>query len=123
MNRKFFIVIVLIGPLALLSCQKAAKLSAEQVKQAITTHIRDSMGAQNTFAVEDTLAGRTRQLTLDYVHDSVHETEDGRYYACVDFTEVPGDTLDLDFYVTVGSSGAPKISEVVIHKVNGESRL
>jgi hypothetical protein len=53
----------------------------------------------------------------------VHETEGGSYYACVDFTEAPVDTLDLDFYVTVNPDNEPAVSEVVIHKVNGKSRL
>jgi len=43
-----------------------------------------------------------------------------RYYACVDFTE--GEVrLDLDLYVSK-EDGEHKVSEVVIHKVNGESR-
>lgn len=42
------------------------------------------------------------------------------YSACVDFTE--GDNrLDLDIYV-VKEDDEPKVPEVIIHKVNGESR-
>jgi hypothetical protein len=134
MDHKIFMVPILIALIALVSCQKqeesadqsqtqATKLSAAQVKEAITTHIQSITGAEGTFAIEDAVEARTRQLTFSYVHDSVHETEDGRYYACVDFTEAPADTLDLDIYVSVDSEGTQKVSEVVIHKVNGKSRL
>jgi len=128
MKRLITVVFIGVLAIALSSCQKQ-KQSAEQpgakaaqVKEAITTYVQKNTSPENTFAIKDDVENRTRQLTFGYVHGSVHETEDGRYYACVDFTEAPDDTLDLDFYVTVDSYGASKVSEVVIHKVNGESR-
>ena len=134
MTHKIVILPILIVLITLVACQReeesaeqpqtqAAELTAAQVKEAITTYVQNNTGAEGTFAIEDAVAGRMRQLTFSYVHDSVHETEDGRYYACVDFTEAPADTLDLDFYVRVDAHGTPQLAEVVIHKVNGESRF
>ncbi len=134
MTHKIMILPILLVLITLVACQRqegsaeqpqtqAAQLTAAQVKEAITTYVQDNTGAEGTFAIEDAVEGRIRQLTFGYVHDSVHETEDGRYYACVDFTEGPTDTLDLDFYVREDPRGAPQLSEVVIHKVNGESRF
>ena len=117
----------------MLSCQKqkgnaeqpAAEVKEEtaQVKEAIQTYIQEKITIDSVFTIEDKVENRTRQLAFGYVHNSVHETEDGRYYACVDFTEDPQDTLDLDFYVTLDSDGNANVSEVVIHKINGVSRI
>ncbi|MFQ5823867.1 MAG: hypothetical protein ACE5JB_07425 [bacterium] len=106
-----------------MSCQKKdekKELSNSHVKEVIVNYIKNETGPEGTFAIEDTIEVKTWQLTYDYVHESVHKAEDGRYYACVDFTE--GDNrLDLDLYVAKEDDEL-KISEVVIHKVNGESR-
>lgn len=111
--------------LVLGGCQKSeektpASLTDEQVVQAIEDYITSNLAADSTFAIEDEVANRTRNLTLDYVHSSVHSTEEGSYYACADMTEGTV-RLDLDFYV-VAEDGQPKVSEVVIHKVDGVSR-
>jgi hypothetical protein len=118
--------------LALASCQKSeekaeqapakAKLEAVQVKAAIESYIQINTNSEGAFAVEDTAENRTRQLRFGYIHSSVHETEGDSYYACVDFTEAPADTLDLDFYVALNPDNEPAVSKVVIHKVNGKSR-
>lgn len=133
MNRLITAVFVGLFSIAMLSCQKQkesaeqpaaeVKLEAAQVKEAIATYIQEKTAPEGGFAIEDKVENRTRQLAFGYVHDSVHETEDGRYYACVDFTEAPDDTLDLDFYVTLDSDGNANVSEVVIHKINGVSWL
>jgi len=133
MNRLFLGVLIGLFAMAILSCRKQkesaeqpakeTKIEAAQVKEAIQTYIDGKTAPAGTFAIEDQLENRTRELTFAYVHDSVHETEDGRYYACVDFTEAPADTLDLDFYVALDPNGKANVSDVVIHKVNGVSRL
>jgi hypothetical protein len=134
MNRFIMVVFVGLFAMAVASCQKQAeeqegkiKLNsgdvAAHVKDAITFHIRENTSADDYFGIHADVENRSRQLKFDYVHSSVHETEDSRYYACVDFTEAPSDTLDLDFYVTLDSDGNANVSDVVIHKVNGVSRL
>ena len=108
---------------SLTGCQKQeeiAKLSSEEVIKIITTYISDKVSDEGSFEAEDTSESRTWNLQFDYVHESVYETEDGRYYACVDFTEGE-DRLDLDLYVSKEDE-EQKVSEIVIHKVNGESR-
>ncbi len=55
-----------------------------------------------------------------FLNEPVQQTEKGDYFACVDFTD-SSDRLDLDLYVTK-AEGNPKVSAVVIHRVNGESR-
>ncbi|MEE9233026.1 MAG: hypothetical protein V3U07_06195 [Nitrospirales bacterium] len=130
MNRKISIALIIFGLAVLVSCQKqqeesraeAVKLSTEEVKKAISAYIQNKSDAEGKFGIEDAVENRARELTFGYIHDSVHDTGDGRYFACVDFTETPADTLDLDFYVAADSDGKPMVSEVVIHKVNGVAR-
>jgi hypothetical protein len=132
MNRTIKTAIMMVVLLALASCQESeekaerapakAKLEAAQVKKAIESYIQINTNAEGALAVEDTVENRTRQLRFGYVHSSVHETEGSSYYACVDFTEAPADTLDLDFYVALNPDNEPAVSKVVIHKVNGKSR-
>ena len=121
--------IILVVLLSFAGCKKTeeareeaptATLTDEQVVQAIEAYIAGNLAADSTFAVEDTLENRTRRLKLDYVHTSVHPTEDGKYYACADMIEGE-QVLDLDFYV-VSEDGKPKVSEVLIHKVDGVVR-
>jgi hypothetical protein len=129
MKRAIGISLMMVAFFALTSCQKSeeeTKLEPARVKEAIMSYIQINTSSEGAFAVEDTVENRTRRLNFGYVHDSVHETEDGLYYACVDFTESrPSreDTLDLDFYVTLDPDGKPAVSKMVIHEVNGKSRL
>ena len=123
MKIKFVLFTLVLFLFTLIGCQKQdeiAKLSSEEVIKIITSYISGKIGDEGSFEVEDTSENRTRNLQFDFVHESVNETEDARYYACVDFTE--GEVrLDLDLYVSK-VNGEHKVSEVVIHKVNGESR-
>lgn len=130
MIRFYMVLGLILGLLTLVfACQqkdeatvetKSAALSDDQVVAAIEAHISANLDADGNYAIEDAAESRTRNLKLDYVHTSVHATDDGSYYACADMTE--GESkLDLDFYV-VSEEDQPKVSKVVIHKVNGESR-
>ncbi len=125
-SSSLFILVVLLSFTGCKKTEKAreearpAALTDEQVVQGIEAYIKNHLDADSTFAIEDTLEKRTRHLKLDYVHTSVHRTEDSRYYACADMIE-GGQELDLDFYV-VSEDGKPKISEVLIHKVDDVSR-
>ena len=120
-----FMTLVLVVAMTLTGCQKKeeaeeapemATLTNEQVVQAIEDYIAGNLSADSTFAVEDALEKRSRNLKLDHVHTTVHHTDDGKYYACADMTE-GAQKLDLDFYV-VAEDGKPEVTEVVIHKVD-----
>ena len=125
-SSSLFILVVLLSFAGCKKTEKAreealpAALTDEQVVQVIEDYIKNHLDTDSTFTIEDTLENRTRRLKLDYVHTSVHPTEDGKYYACADMTEGTK-KLDLDFYV-VSEDGKPKVSEVLIHKVNGVVR-
>lgn len=136
MHRLFSTILLGLFAMTVLSCRQEKDTAqqddkirlkspdvASYVKGAIALHIEENTDTGNHFIIQDEIENRGRKLKFGYVHDSVHETGDGRYFACVDFTETPDDTLDLDFYVTFDSDGNSNVYEVIIHKVNGVSRL
>ncbi len=137
MNRLIISIFLLVLSVGFLACeedkkqnenetaevnQTQQKLSDAQVKDAISDHIQEKFDYNGKFSIEDKIENRVRNLSFGYIHKSVKKDEKGRYFACVDFTDGQKDTLDLDFYVSVNSYGVPKVSKVIIHKVNGKSR-
>ena len=122
MKTKLIFVVTLVV-FAFVSCQKQeeiAKLSSEDVVKIIGDYIKEKISEEGSFAVEDKKESRTRELEYVKIHEPFQEKEGGDYFTCVDFTD-GNDRLDVDFYVTK-SEGKPKVSDVVIHMVNGESR-
>ncbi len=108
---------------ALISCQgqeEITKLSSEDVVKIIGDYIKEMISKDGSFAVEDKKENRTRELEYVKIHEPVQQKEEGDYLTCVDFTD-GSDRLDVDLYVTK-TEGNPKVSDVVIHMVNRESR-
>ena len=104
------------------SCQKQeeiTQLSSEDVVKIIGDYIKEMISEDGSFVVEDEKENRIWKLEYVKIYKPV-QTEEGDYFACVDFTE-SSDRLDVDLYVTK-TEGVPKVSDVVIHMVNGESR-
>lgn len=100
----------------------AEEVSAEKkaaVKKAITEYIQQDQSIKGAFLIKDKNSKAVRELKFDHVHDGVHQIEGGQYYACVDFKEGEK-VLDVDFYVKPATSGDLKVSNIVIHKVDGK---
>lgn len=112
-----------------LSCQKQeevqekaaapAQLSSEQVVGAIEAYITSNLGADSTFAVEDTVAGTTWKVQLDSIH-TVQMMEESQGVACADMSGGEAH-LDVDFYVKLQDS-QPQVTGYEIHKVNDVAR-
>jgi len=122
MKTKLIFFVVLMG-FAFVSCQKQeeiTKLSSEDVVKIIGDYIKEKISEDGSFSVEDKKENRTWKLEYVKIHEPVQQAEEGDYSTCVDFTDSE-DRLDVDFYVTK-TDGEPKIADMVIHKVNGESR-
>ena len=116
----FFVVLIVF---AFVSCQKQEdiiKLSSEDVVKIIGDYIKEKISEDGLFSVEDKKENRTWDLEYVKIYEPVQETEEGDYFTCVDFTD-GSDRLDVDLYVTK-TEGNAKVSDVVIHMVNGESR-
>ena len=101
--------------------QAAAEPSAEQIRQAIRSHIEEITADEGAFSIEDEQTGQLRTLELVQVHERVGKTGDA-YYSCTDMKDTAtGELLDLDFDV-VADAGELDVTDVRIHKVNGEER-
>ncbi len=122
MKTKLIFVVTLVV-FAFVSCQKQVeitKLSSEDVVKIIGDYIKEKISEDGSFAVEDKKENRTRELEFVKIYEPGQQTEEGDYFNCVDFTD-GNDRLDVDLYVSK-IEGNPKVSAVVIHMVNGESR-
>ena len=109
------------APEAAAPASPAAEPTAEQIRQAIRTHIDDITAAEGAFTVEDEQAEKTRTLQLVRVHERVGKTG-AAYYSCTDMKDTASnELLDLDFDVEqVGDQLI--VTDTRIHKVNGQER-
>jgi len=111
--------LILSGLLVALGGEKVPPEKEAAVKKAIQDYIKQDQGLKGSFLIKDEQAGTIRELTFDYVHDGVSKTGEGRYVACVDFKQSQK-VLDLDFYVQPSPSGELRVSEIVIHRIDGK---
>ncbi|RMH75405.1 MAG: hypothetical protein D6681_22250 [Calditrichaeota bacterium] len=137
MNRLFqFMAVGILITVVLGSCQKRQEPQQEQstarkpaledtVREYLQGYIKGYTSSTGYFVIHDSVEQRDRQLTLRYIHPSVHQIGEGRYSICVDFVEETAqtvDTLDVDFYLAGGDGKIPTVEKVFIHKVNGKPR-
>lgn len=95
--------------------------SADAIRTAMESHVRNMSQATGTFDVLDPETGKTRKLELVRVHERVGKTGD-YYYSCADFKDTEtGQMLDLDLNVQ-DNAGALSVADVRIHKVEGKER-
>ena len=97
------------------------ELKVQDVEMAIMDHIEQDEMLQNRFMVYDEKKEIARVLTFERFH-TVNQLDDGSFFVCVDFEDQNKDMLDIDFYIDEKAEGL-KLSKLVIHKVNGKSRL
>ena len=93
----------------------------QDVEKAIMDHIEQDEMLQSRFMVYDEKKEIARVLTFERFH-TVNQLDDGSFFVCVDFEDQNKDMLDIDFYIDEKAEGL-KLSKLVIHKVNGKSRL
>ncbi len=100
---------------------KVQEPSARDIRGTIRDHVKQVKKDQESFTIEDSETGATRELRLVRVHQRVGKTG-SLFYSCTDMKDVEnGELLDLDFDVDV-SGGDLKVVDVRIHKVDGEAR-
>lgn len=100
--------------------QKVEGTKKQNVIQKIESYIQKDSKLKNGFLINNSKTGESLNLNYDYVHESVKKTDDGRFFACVDFTDNTGNVYDLDFYLEEKDEEL-KVNEIVIHKKNGKS--
>jgi len=100
---------------------KKKEVTTSDIADGIKKHIDDGtkMGG-GKFKLKD--GDKELSLALDKVHnDKLANLGGGSYFACVDFKGDDGNTYDVDFFLS-GDAGAMKVTETIVHKVNGQPR-
>ena len=104
--------------------QMEPKVSIETMSQAISNYItNDAKLKGGYFMFYDKKDNKPLLLTLDKVHkDRLAQVGDNLFFACTDFKEKSGKMYDLDFFMKADQMGKLKVSEVMIHKEDGQPR-
>lgn len=102
--------------------QPPAPATASKVRGAIDGWMkRESVLRGGLFPLYDPRAGQVVAGKVELVHQGVHKSGDGLYYACVD-VRVEGKLYDVDVYVRPVREDF-EIAELLVHKVDGKDRL
>lgn len=102
--------------------EKVTGEEAEKVRSTIESYVKQDSNLKGGFLIYDVKENKVLNLTYDHVHKGVEQTGGGDYFACVDFVDANKNTYDLDVYVQKDGEEWD-ISEIVIHKINGEDRF
>ena len=90
----------------------------KQVLRTIGEYVEQDIARKQQFLLLDPRTGKPLVLTFDHVHQGVKPHGDA-YLACVDFRGPAGSLYDVDVVVDV-SKEEPEVTEVFLHKVDGE---
>lgn len=118
-----FAVILTLGGAKLNAAEEISGEEAKNIKNSIETYIKDDINLKGGFFIYDKKEKKTLILNYDHVHDGVKRVESGEYFACVDFVDDNKNSYDIDFYIDKKDSAGLYVSNIVLHKVNGESLL
>lgn len=91
----------------------------EVVLDTIEDYVRRDVDLKEAFLVVDPRTGEPLKLAFDHVHQGVKPRGE-RYLACVDFRDDAGMLYDVDVVVDLDAE-RPRVTEVYLHKVDGEA--
>jgi len=112
-----------VGYVAFGADQKITAEETEQVKNAIADYVNRDNELKGSFFIYDEESDTVLDLKYDHTHKAVKQTENGKYFACVDFVDRNKNIYDLDFFLDKTDLGTWEVEEIVIHKVNGVNKL
>lgn len=101
-----------------------AQPTADQLADAIRAWVEEEAAAHDGhFLFEHPDTGEQLQLTLDEVHrDRLSQVGEQTYFACADFTGADGTAYDLDIFMEGPDPESLEMTDVTLHKVDGEAR-
>lgn len=105
------------APVAL--AQSPPKPATEDIQTGIEKHIEEQVRLGGGYFK---LPFRDQELRLKLVRvhtEYLSKLGPGRYFACVDLVDRSGDVYDVDFFLA-GEPGAMKVTETIVHKLNGQ---
>ncbi len=89
------------------------------IQAGIERHIEEQMSLGGGYF---NIPFRNQELRLKLVRvhtEYLSKLGPDRYFACVDLVDVTGDVYDVDFFL-VGDPAAMKVTETIVHKLNGQ---
>jgi transglutaminase-like putative cysteine protease len=90
-----------------------------EIQAGIEKHIEEQVRLGGGYF---NLPFRNRELRLKLVRvhtEYLSKLGPGSFFACVDLVDVGGDVYDVDFFLS-GQPGAMKVTETIVHKLNGQ---
>ena len=102
---------------------KDPKLTIEELAISIGNYIQNDVNLKGGFFVYDKNNKEILNLTLKKIHkERLSNIGGDTYFACADFNASNGNIYDLDIFMTGKSQDNLVVTEINVHKENGEAR-
>ena len=103
--------------------KKEPQLTVEALAISIENYIQNDVNLKGGFFVYDKDKKELLTLTLTKIHKERLSNIGGEtYFACADFSASNGNIYDLDIFMTGKSKENLDVTEINVHKENGQAR-
>ena len=103
--------------------KKDPKLTIEALAISIGNYIQNDVNLKGGFFVYDKNKKEILTLTLTKIHkERLSNIGGDTYFACADFSANNGNIYDLDIFMIGKSQDNLVVTEINVHKENGEAR-
>lgn len=106
------------------SAAKRGTVTKEELAVVITDYVdKDAQLKGGYFLVYDTVAGKALALSLLKVHkERLSKVGKETYFACADFETPEGKVYDLDVFMKGPNKDKLAVTQITVHKEDGEAR-
>ena len=102
---------------------KEPQLTIEELAISIEHYIQNDVNLKGGFFVYDKNKKEILTLTLTKIHkERLSNIGGDTYFACADFSASNGNIYDLDIFMTGKTQDNLVVTEINVHKENGEAR-
>ena len=102
---------------------KEVKLTIAELAISIESYIQNDISLKGGFFVYDKNKKEILTLTLTKIHkERLSNIGGDTYFACADFKASNGKIYDLDIFMTGKSQDNLDVTEINVHKENGDAR-
>ena len=99
------------------------KITLQNLARAIESFVEADINLRGAFLVIDPRTNEVLKLNLDKVHkERLSHIGDDVYFACADFNADNGTVYDLDIFLHGKNTDNLTVTEISVHKENGEAR-
>ena len=102
---------------------KGEKITLQNLAQAIESFVKADIDLRGAFLVIDPITNEVLKLNLEKVHkERLSHVGNDVYFACADFNGDNGKVYDLDIFLHGKNSDNLTVTEISVHKEDGEAR-